>query len=123
MRRFVRRVLVVALSVALAAGGAAFGAHAVPKAHSDRAANAHSHHATHVHHHGDHVAVQDEQQPAPSDRTDTTCCTMCVVASPLPPVFDGDVTPRITAVHFVDPSPYRIETSVRVDPGIPKSPV
>jgi hypothetical protein len=125
MRRFARRILAAALSVALAAGGAAFGAHAAPKAHSEHgahAAHAPSRHAEHAHHHGDHAVASDEQQPAPSsDRADSTCCTMCVTASPLPPAFDGDVMFAITAVRFADRVSYRAGTPVRVDPGIPKT--
>ena len=121
--RFARCILVAALSVALAAGGAAFGAHAGPKGHSEHgkhAADAPSEHAEHAHHHGDHAVAPDEQQPAPSsDRTDLTCCTMCVTASPLP-TFDGDVMFAITAVRFADRVSYRAGTPVRVDPGIPK---
>lgn len=121
MRRFARRILVVALSVALAAGGAAFGAHAAPKAQSERAAHTPSQHETHAHHHGDHAVAPGEPQPAPSsDRTDTTCCTMCVAASPLPPAFDASVTTRITTVRFAERCTHRIGTTIRIDPGIPK---
>lgn len=124
---FVRRVLAVVLSVALAAGGAAFGAHAMPKAPDPHVAHATASHDAHAHHqHGGHdvamhqIAPAGDEQPAPSGRADAACCTMCVTASPLPPLFDGRAVLQVTAITFTERAAEHAGTTIRIDPGIPK---
>ena len=126
MRRVAHRTFVLVLSIALAVSGSALGAaaHAAPKAtaHAGHAAPAVSQHA-HAHHHGVQTAgvptPDHSSAPKPADHAET-CCSMCVVASPVPPVFDSNVMFRVSPVRFFEPRSYRVGRTIQIDPGIPK---
>ena len=49
-----------------------------------------------------------------------TCCSICTVASPLPPVADASVQLIVSRTVYSSLTCFDIDLSIPVDPGIPK---
>src|SRR4051812_4742671 len=96
MRRILRCAFAGLLSLALATSGATLGLASHIAGHATLAT--HFHHAggavaAHAHRGDDHPApARSDHTPQPSgDHSSKTCCSICTVASPLPPVPDTSV--------------------------------
>ena len=123
MRRFIRCAFIGLLAVALTASGSVLSAAsrvAQGNAHAGHA----SHHAasdeTHAHHHRaeHHDMAQDEALP--QDHASNTCCSMCTVASPLPPATMAAVQFATAPAEYAPRTAFAIAVKIAIDPGIPK---
>jgi hypothetical protein len=122
MRRFIRCAFAGLLAVALVASGSVLGyaSRAAAQTHHAMAASTEDAHAHHRHaQHADAVATDDSPQPS-HDHASKTCCSMCVVASPLPPVADGIVRFQVSPALYASERTFGVALTLAVDPGIPK---
>ena len=124
MRRFIRCAFAGLLAVALAASGSVLGYasraaaqthHAEAMAASTDDAHAHHHHAQQA----DPAAADDASQPS-HDHASKTCCSMCVVASPLPPAAGSIVLFQVSQAVYASERTFGVALTLTVDPGIPK---
>ena len=125
MRRFIRCAFAGLLAVALVASGSVLGYASRAAAHthhvdamaaSTEDAHAHHHHAQHA---ADPAAADDATQPS-HDHASTTCCSMCVVASPLPPAAGSIVRLQVSQTLYASERTFGVALTLAVDPGIPK---
>jgi hypothetical protein len=122
MRRFTRCAFVGLLAVALVLSGSVLGMSSHAVAHE----GTHAHHASgdvasggaSAHHH--HMQHETAPQDNADDPKSMTCCTMCTVASPLPPAASPFVQFVVSPAEYLSQSRSGIALIVSVDPGIPK---
>jgi hypothetical protein len=96
--------------------------HTLPGAHEQHSGNP-DHHANH-HDHGDaisgHIQVSDPVVPPADDHACRKCCSLCTVSSLLPAHPSLLVTFIISSIVFPPQQRSLFDTSVLIDPGIPK---
>jgi hypothetical protein len=125
MRRILRCAFAGLLSLALAASGAAlaFASHLTGHANG-----AHHFHDTagaivaHAHRAHDHAAParSDDTPQSPGDHVSKTCCSICTVASPLPPIPDTNVQLTTSRAAYASFARFDVALALSIDPGIPK---
>ena len=127
MRRILRCAWVAVLTLALTASGAMLGGVAHAAAHGPATQHTasgkddfHAGHAHHGHADHDHSAALDDTPLAPHDHGSKTCCSMCTVASPLPPSVTTAAPFESRPTEYASRGAFGIAVIVRVDPGIPK---
>src|SRR5688572_21832733 len=125
MRRFIRCAFIALLALALTASGSVLGVTSHAATHGKAAHTAHASHdavsdEAHAHHHHaqHHDMAQDETPP--QDHLSNTCCSMCTVASPLPPVATDAVQFQTSPAEYAARSAFGIAVKIAIDPGIPK---
>src|SRR5215208_3121471 len=114
MRRFIRCAFVSLLAVALVASGSLLGVVSYAAQHGhDAGAGLHAHH-DHAQH--EHSAAPDDTPQQSQDHASKTCCSMCTVASPLPPTLCAFPTFKVSPTQYVSRSVLGIALRVPVDP-------
>jgi hypothetical protein len=96
--------------------------HPLPGAHEEHSGS-NDHHANH-HDHGDatsdHIQVSDPVVPPADDHACRKCCSLCTTTSLLPVHPSPAVTFIISSIVFSQQQRSLFDTSVLIDPGIPK---
>src|SRR3954462_12983726 len=125
MRRILRCAFAGLLSLALAASGAALAFASHLTGHADGAH--HFHHtagaiAAHAHRAHDHGAParSDDTPQSSGDHSSKTCCSICTVASPLPPIADTRVQLTVSRPVYATLARVHVALALPIEPGIPK---
>jgi hypothetical protein len=136
MGGLVRRSLILLLALSFAASGVAArqcdAAHHTnaPVAIAEQSAVGHEHHdhsahgGTPAHHAGGETAHQhapDAPGPMADDHMCAKCCGLCTVATALACDTQTAMIFSVSFVSFSEKPDHQVATTVKVDPGIPKS--
>jgi len=124
MRRILRCAFAGLLSLALAASGATLGLASHLAGHAKAE---HFHYgagaiAAHAHWAHDHAAPapSDDTPQSSGDHVSKTCCSICTVASPLPPIPDTSVQLTTSRAVYAGLARFDVALALSIDPGIPK---
>lgn len=131
MRDLLRRAFVIATAVAFVISGAAWrhclaappAPVAVASSHGHDVSH-HAQHGGHDAHHGEHAAINDAtidaDLPAADDHACGKCCSICTITSVSPAAMDTIAVPAVSLVLYGCKADPCRDTTITVDPGIPK---